>query len=123
MVSKVKKSKSARAGLHFPVGRVHSYLRKGNFAPRIGNGASVYLAAALEYLSAEILDLAANAATDNKKSRVYPRHILFAIRHDEELNKMLTGVTISQGGVVPNIQPQLLPKKTMKRKEEKPEGE
>lgn len=119
MASKIKKSKSARAGLQFPVGRIHSYLHKGNFAPRIGSGASVYLTATLEYLAAEILELASNAASDNKKTRVYPRHILFAIRHDEELNKMLNGVTISQGGVVPNIQPQLLPKKTMKKKEEK----
>lgn len=118
IVSKVKKSKSARSGLVLPVGRVHNYLRKGNFAPRIGSGAAVYLTAALEYLLAEILDLSSNAATDNKKTRVYPRHILFAIRHDEELNKMLSGVVISQGGVVPNIQPQLLPKKTTKRKDQ-----
>ncbi|XP_059058838.1 histone H2A, sperm-like [Achroia grisella] len=111
---KKNKSRSSRAGLHFPVGRIHKILRKGNFAPRIGAGAPVYLAAALEYLAAEILELASEAARDNKKGRVVPRHILFAIRKDEELNRMLTGVTISQGGVIPRIQPQLLPKKTVK---------
>lgn len=118
--NKIKKSKtkSSRAGLEFPVGRVYSYLRKGNFAPRVGNGAAVYLTAAIEYLCAEILELAAKAAQDNKKTRVYPRHILFAIRHDDELNRMLSGVTISQGGVIPSIQPQLLPKKTMKSSQE-----
>ncbi|XP_028173400.1 histone H2A-like [Ostrinia nubilalis] len=111
---KKNKTRSSRAGLQFPVGRIHKILRKGNFAPRIGSGAPIYLAAALEYLAAEILELAADAARDTKKSRVVPRHILFAIRNDEELNRMLSGVTISQGGVVPSIQPVLLPKKTMK---------
>uniref|UniRef100_A0A8V0Y8Y5 Histone H2A C-terminal domain-containing protein n=1 Tax=Gallus gallus TaxID=9031 RepID=A0A8V0Y8Y5_CHICK len=35
-----------------------------------------------------------------------------AIRNDEELNKLLGKVTIAQGGVLPNIQAVLLPKKT-----------
>ncbi|PWA27285.1 hypothetical protein CCH79_00020291 [Gambusia affinis] len=66
------KSRSSRAGLQFPVGRVHRLLRKGNYAERVGAGAPVYLAA------------------------------------------LLGGVTIAQGGVLPNIQAVLLPKKTEK---------
>ncbi|XDA76182.1 hypothetical protein R6Z07F_006326 [Ovis aries] len=106
------KSRSSRAGLQFPVGRVHRLLRKGNYSERVGAGAPVYLAAVLEYLTAEILELAGNAARDNKKTRIIPRHLQLAIRNDEELNKLLGRVTIAQGGVLPNIQAVLLPKKT-----------
>jgi histone H2A len=97
------RSRSSKAGLAFPVGRVHRLLRKGNYAQRVGAGAPVYLAAVLEYLAAEILELAGNAARDNKKTRIIPRHLQLAIRNDEELNKLLGHVTIAQGGVLPNI--------------------
>ena len=106
------KSRSSRAGLTFPVGRLHRLLRRGNYAERIGAGAPVYLAAVMEYLCAEVLELAGNAARDNKKTRIIPRHLQLAIRNDEELNKLLAGITISQGGVLPNIPAILLPKKT-----------
>jgi len=106
------RSRTSRAGLQYPVGRIHRLLRKGNYGERVGSGAPVYLAAVLEYLSAEILELAGNAARDNKKTRIIPRHLQLAIRNDEELNKLLSGVTIAQGGVLPNIQAVLLPKKT-----------
>ncbi|KZS08023.1 Histone H2A.V [Daphnia magna] len=108
------KTRSSRAGLQFPVGRIHRMLRKGSYAERVGAGAPVYLAAVMEYLAAEVLELAGNAARDNKKTRIIPRHFQLAIRNDEELNKLLSGVTIAQGGVLPNIQAVLLPKKTDK---------
>lgn len=113
---KHSQSRSAKAGLTFPVGRVHRLLRKGNYAQRVGAAAPVYLAAVLEYLAAEILELAGNAARDNKKTRIIPRHLQLAIRNDEELNKLLGHVTIAQGGVLPNIHQNLLPKKSSKGK-------
>ncbi|KTG39249.1 hypothetical protein cypCar_00024887 [Cyprinus carpio] len=107
-----KTSRSARAGVIFPVGRMLRYIKRGLPKYRIGVGAPVYMAAVLEYLTAEILELAGNAARDNKKGRVTPRHILLAIANDEELHQLLKGVTIAAGGVLPNIQPELLSKKS-----------
>ncbi|EDO45515.1 predicted protein [Nematostella vectensis] len=104
-------SRSAKAGLQFPVSRVHRYLRKCTHHYRISAAAPVYQAAVMEYLTAEILELAGNAARDNKKTRIIPRHILLAVANDEELHKLLKGVTIASGGVLPNIHPELLKKR------------
>ena len=105
-------SSASKAGLQFPVARLNRYLRKGKYASRVGVGAGVYMGAVLEYLCAEILELAGNAARDNKKARIIPRHVQLAVRNDEELNKLLGGVTIASGGVLPNIHAVLLPKKS-----------
>ena len=104
-------SRSSRAGLQFPVGRIARYLKNGKYSERVGAGAPVYLAAVLEYLAAEVLELAGNAAKDNKKTRIIPRHIQLAVRNDEELNKLMANATIASGGVLPNIHSTLLPKK------------
>ncbi|GLJ17240.1 hypothetical protein SUGI_0298850 [Cryptomeria japonica] len=110
-------TRSQKAGLQFPVGRIGRYLKTGRYAKRVGGGAPVYLAAVMEYLAAEVLELAGNAARDNKKTRIIPRHILLAVRNDEELGKLLGSVTISSGGVLPNIHQVLLPKKVGKSKD------
>ena len=95
-------------------------MRQGRYTDRVGTGAPVYLAAVLEYLAAEVLELAGNAAKDNKKTRIIPRHILLAIRNDEELNRLMANTTISEGGVLPNINTALLPGKGKKGGEEAP---
>ena len=61
-------SRSAKAGLQFPVGRIASHLKKGRYAKRVGGGAPVYLAAVLEYLAAEILELAGPPATTRSRA-------------------------------------------------------
>ncbi|EKX72379.1 histone H2a, putative [Theileria equi strain WA] len=103
-------AKSTKAGLQFSVGRISRQLKNGKYAKRIGAGAPVYLAAVLEYLCAEVLELAGNAARDRKRSRISPRELLLAIKGDEELSKFLDTVTLSQAGVTPNIHSVLLAK-------------
>ena len=110
-------SRSSKAGLQFPVGRIARFLKAGRYAERVGAGAPVYLAAVLEYLAAEVLELAGNAAKDNKKTRIVPRHIQLAIRNDDELNKLLSNTTIAAGGVLPNIHVFLIPAKEEKKAE------
>ena len=109
---KKPQSKSAKAGLTFPAARIGRALRTMRLAKRYGAGGPVYLTAVIEYMAAEVLELAGNACRDNKKKRVTPRHLVLAIRNDEELNKFLGGVTIASGGVLPNIHSVLLPKKS-----------
>lgn len=162
---KAKKiSKSARAGLLFPVTRFHRLLRKGRYAKRVSQSAAVYLSAVIEYLSAEVpvflyvafqklelftylyvngevywechfglnqpnslfslslrlhftyervcqsvwlqmLELSGNACHDNKRQRLIPRHIVLAMKNDEELNQFCARVTCPGGGVLPFVHP------------------
>ena len=62
-------------------------------------------------MAAEVLELAGNAAKDNKKTRIVPRHIQLAVRNDEELARLMRNTTIASGGVLPNISRELLPNK------------
>ena len=98
-----KASKSAggrakKSGLVFPVGRIGSMLRKGRFSKRVSAGAAVFLAATLEYLTAETLELASKTVAKGGK-RITPRALTLAIRHDADLGSLLHNVTISRGGV------------------------
>eukprot|EP00931_Biecheleriopsis_adriatica_P104934 TRINITY_DN79547_c0_g1_i1.p1 TRINITY_DN79547_c0_g1~~TRINITY_DN79547_c0_g1_i1.p1 ORF type:complete len:178 (+),score=60.02 TRINITY_DN79547_c0_g1_i1:63-596(+) len=107
-----KASVSYRAGLCFPVHRFRKQLKEGGYAKRTQIGGAVYMTAVIEYIVAEILELAGNAAKEQKKGRIIPRHIQLAVRNDEELNKYMSHVTIQGGGVIPNIHTVLMPPKT-----------
>lgn len=108
-------SRSKRAGLVFSVSRTENILRRGRYSKLIGKSSSIYLAAVLEYLTAELLELAGNFARDNGRHRIAPRFINMAVQSDDELQTLLKDVTISEGGVMPKIHRSLLPKKTEQR--------
>ena len=90
--------RSHRAGITFPVGRVHRKLTAGKYANRIGAGAAIFFAAALEYLVAEILELSSSVATGNRKKIITPKHIREAIQADKELAKLMADMFIESSG-------------------------
>ena len=109
-VPRKKMSRSARAGLQFPVGRIHRHLKERSAGSmQVGATAAVYGAGILEYLAAEVLELAGNASQDLGLKRITPRHLQLAIRGDEELDTLIRA-NIAGGGVVPHIHKSLLPK-------------
>jgi len=101
-------SKSKRAGLVFPVSRINSRIKEGKYAKRSGVTAGVYMAGVLEYLVAEVAELAGQIAKHKRKHRITPRHIQIAILSDEEINTLTKGIIIPQGGVIPWIHPTLI---------------
>lgn len=104
-VEKAKhRTRSYRAGLQFPVAQVDKLLRKVTIRKRVGDGAPVYLTALLECLVYEVLELARREMEKKKKTQIRPCHLQRAIRRDEELNNLCSGVIIAQGGVLPDIQ-------------------
>lgn len=112
-IDRVKGRKAHRresyAGLQFSVSRVENVMRSMGLN-RIGASAPVYLAAAVEYLAAEILELAGNAARDHKRKRIARKYVMSAIATDDEL-KCLLDSAILGGGVIPYIHSAILPKK------------
>jgi histone H2A len=100
---KFKQSQSKRAGLIFSVNKFKKSIKKSYNNVRLGPGASVYLTAVLEYLTAELLDLSGDVCFNFKKNRITPRFIMMAVKQDIELNELLKGVTISESGVLPIV--------------------
>ena len=111
--SKANKSKavsgSTKAGTLFPVGRLNRYIKQGRYSERVGASAGAFLAAVLEYLTAEILEMSADLANQHGRKTIAPKHLNLAIRSDEEMQKMINNTTIHEGGMVAHINEFLLP--------------
>jgi len=95
---KVSRERSHRAGLLFPVSRIERKLKKGRYANRISETAPVFLAAALEYLVSEVLELAGDSARSNGHQRITPRDVKNALHCDDELDKLTKDVIIPFAG-------------------------
>lgn len=101
---KPKTSRSCRAGLIFPVSRIDRFLRKGDYAERIGSGASVYMAAVLQYLTYDLVDIAGNIAIGSRRRRIAPGHLHQAVSGDSEL-QLLFGEVVTQEKNCPRNSP------------------
>ena len=116
-------SMTRAAGLQFCVPNVAAIASRVQHGSILGVGASVYLTAVVEYMVAELLELAGNAARDFKSSFITPRHILLALFNDEELYRFCKNAIIREGGVLPNIHPVLVPKRGVGSKKALPLSE
>lgn len=109
-------SKASRAGLKFPPTRIgHMIRERASGCSRLSETASITMAAALEYLAAEVLELAGNSAYDHKHKLINNRDILLAISNDFELHKLYKNVVLP-GGVVPFYIPTEKDKKKKRKK-------
>ncbi len=71
----------------------------------------MFAAAVLEYLTAEILELAGNVCKESKRKLITPRHICLAIQNDDEFKKYLARTSFHKAGHAPaGIHPCLLKK-------------
>lgn len=108
-------TKSKRAGLTLPSGRIMDYMRKHCAVPRITSQSPIFMTGVLESLLVTVLQEGQKDADKNKKQRLTPRHIEFGIAGDVDLSKVFEGVNIMNAGVIPQIQPELLQRKKKKK--------
>lgn len=109
-----KRTRSSRANLALPIGRVHELLKRSAVGgQRVGSSAPVYLTAVTEYILSELLELATSAAKANKRKCVRERDLQLAIAKDSELSRLYAGTAVANGGVAPHIHRALLPKRRL----------
>ena len=105
-------SNNTRADTLFPVGRLTRMLRRYN--DRVGISAGCFMAATLQYITAEIMDFAGEISDEEKKKTILPRHLCKAVREDILFSKLMASATIIESSVPDHIETFLLPKKKQK---------
>lgn len=102
---------SYKANLLFPVARILKKMKKGRYADRISMNSAVGVAAVLEYLTAEIVEMSGDKCFDGSNrvnNIIKPRHICLAVNEDEEMSNAIgKHVIIPMGGVIPFIHEEL----------------
>lgn len=94
---------SKRAEISFPVGRIKRYMKEYDPGRRYSMKSAVYMATVLEYLMAEVFDIAVPHIKPTKKRIIKPKHIRHGIETDPEFKKLLGDVILPEGGVYPHI--------------------
>ena len=115
--------KQDKASIIFPPSLVEKFLRQFGYNKiMVSSSAPVYLAAVLEYITFEILDLSNSYCKDNKRARISIRDVEMSVRTDIELDKLFNkfNIELLGGGVIPFIHSSILKKnvkKTLKHSE------
>ncbi|RNA42005.1 histone H2A [Brachionus plicatilis] len=115
-------SKSKKAGIHFPVARLIRKFKAINSKMTIQTKSGVMLAAVVEYLTAEVLELSGYVTREQNRKTISPRDIFLAVKNDDELDKLLHDTVITQSGAVPHINPVLLVKSKRSKTKSQPDA-
>ncbi|XP_046505980.1 histone H2A-Bbd type 1-like [Equus quagga] len=94
-------SRSTRAELQFPVSRVDRLLRQGAYGQRLSSSTPIFLAGILEYLTANILELAGKEAHSSRKIRITPEHVQRAVENNQHLSHLFENETYRQSDQMP----------------------
>ena len=110
-----RKTTSTRAGLLFATPKILKLMKRERLAGGIGKRPAIVVAAAMEYICQEILELSGDIVLQGKRKRITPRQIMLAISGDDELHKLVGYKgTFHESGVAPHIHPAMLPKNAKK---------
>jgi len=94
---KKTKSKSEKAGLTFPISRINRYVKTKSGIKRVGGSAPIYLTAVVEYIVAEVMELAGQVTADASRKTISPEDLIKALRGDKELAKLFSGHAVFLG--------------------------
>jgi histone H3 len=112
-------SRQNKAGIIFPPSIAEKFLRDFDYSNiMVNKSAPICFAAALEYITAELLELAVIVAKDNKRVRITIRDMELGVRQDNGMDRLFKKLNLSfiGGGVTPFVHESLIVKKTRKKR-------